>query len=83
MNESAEQAEIPQEPQPPSGGIHYFSISPEDLQDLERMTPEICRRLEHHFDNRLSSQFRRICDILSRVRWNYGPLEEVYTVPAG
>lgn len=59
-----------------------FQIHEEDLAELERILPDICDRYMQVLDNRLRVQFRRLQTILSQVRWNYGPPQQVEIIPA-
>lgn len=52
----------------------FFQISEEDLSDLERIIPDIINRIVYT-DPRMRTQARRVKDILSNVRWEYGPHE--------
>lgn len=59
-----------------------FEIHEEDLATLESMLPQIADRLTPNLDNRLRVQVRRVQQILSNVRWNYGPPSDVEIIPA-
>lgn len=61
-------------------GTSLFQINSDDLCDLERILPELQSALFQHLTPRLRTQIRRVKDILSNVRWNYGPPEEVEVV---
>lgn len=60
-----------------------FQIYEEDLCDLERITSDVCDTLTVQIAEspRLSTQFRRLKQILSDVRWNYGPHERSERLP--
>jgi len=47
--------------------MKLFQINEDDLAELERSVPELCRIL---------------CDVIVNVRWDYGPPSEVFTIPA-
>lgn len=59
-----------------------FQIYEEDLVELERIVPQISDTLEIHFTPKIRTQMRRVRDILSKVRWNYGPHTDVEVIPA-
>lgn len=58
-----------------------FQIYEDDLSELERTIPQFANALMPALNNRLRTQLRRIQEILSNVRWNYGPPTEVETLP--
>lgn len=57
----------------PARGTPLFQIYQDDLADLERILPELTGRLWVGIDNRTKMQIRRVQEILTNVRWNYGP----------
>lgn len=60
-----------------------FQIHEDDLAELEQTLPRIAQKLEtEHMANATRSQLRRVKDILSNVRWDYGPPTDVEIVPA-
>lgn len=67
--------------------MKLFQIHEGDLQDLERILPQLQNDL---FDQlakpevapRLKRQLRMVKEILSNVRWNYGPPDQVESFPA-
>lgn len=59
-----------------------LQICDDDLADLERTLPQLADRLMPTMDNRLRVQLRRCQQILSNVRWNYGPPLAVERVEA-
>lgn len=65
-------------------GNKLFSITNDDLLELERIIPAI---VERHMlmcnDTRTRKQLDKVKQILSNVRWDYGPPLEVHTLPAG
>lgn len=68
-------------------GTKSFHICEPDLAELERILPQIQDALFPQLANkaiagRLRVQLRRVKDILSNVRWDYGPPLEVHIVPA-
>lgn len=58
-----------------------FQIHEDDLAALEHTLPEIADAIMPHLNGRLRVQIRRVRDILSNVRWNYGPPDEVDVIP--
>lgn len=59
-----------------------FQINEDDLATLERTLPQFADALMPRLDNRLRTQLRQVQQILSNVRWNYGPPSEVIIIPA-
>lgn len=57
-----------------------FQIYEEDLGELERTLPQLAEALMPALNGRLRVQLRRVQNILSNVRWNYGPPSEVTVV---
>lgn len=57
-----------------------FQIYESDLSELERSLPDISDALMAHLHPRQRVQFRRAKEILSNVRWNYGPATEVEVI---
>lgn len=60
--------------------MRLFQIYEDDLAELERILPDIESHLMLHLDARQRTQLRRVKDILSNVRWNYGPHDNVEIV---
>lgn len=58
-----------------------FQIYEEDLADLEHTLPQLADASMPHLTNRQRVQWRRVQEILSRVRWNYGPPTHVEADP--
>lgn len=60
-----------------------FQINEEDLAELERSVPMLLGRCMKSIDDNASrTTMRRVKEILSHVRWNYGPWSDVTEVPA-
>ncbi len=59
-----------------------FRIEEEDFAELERILPQLGDALMPVLNNKLRVQLRRCKEILSNVRWEYGPAGEVHIVPA-
>jgi hypothetical protein len=62
-----------------------YRISEDDLAELERLLPELCWQMAPVLENpeaagRVRTQLRRCKTIISNVRWDYGPPEEVERV---
>jgi hypothetical protein len=73
-------AQIPEERRATMSKL--FQITEDDLAELERLTPELQEALAREMArpegaNRIRVQLRRIKEILSNVRWYYGPPSEV------
>ncbi len=60
-----------------------FQIKEDDLGALEATLPQLADALMPVLNNRLRVQLRRAQQVLSDVRWNYGPPSEVQIVPHG
>lgn len=62
-----------------------FQIREDDLTDLEAIVPHIGDRLTcqpNLLDAKIKVKLRRAQQILSAVRWNYGPPDQVEIIPA-
>ena len=57
-----------------------FQIYEDDLAELERTLPEFMDAVGPMNDPRLKTQLRRVKSMLSDVRWNYGPHDEVQRI---
>ena len=68
---------------PPPPASRLFQIHEDDLATLEHTLPQIADALMDRMDGRLRVQVRRVKDILSNVRWNYGPPSHVTRIDAG
>jgi hypothetical protein len=59
-----------------------FQIYDSDLEALEQLLPELHSAAGELLNEpSVRIKFRRVKDILSNVRWNYGPHEEVRVDP--
>lgn len=58
-----------------------FRIEEEDFGELERIMPQLADALMPVLTNKLRVQLRRCKEILSNVRWEYGPAGEVTIIP--
>ena len=67
----------------PPHGVRLFQIYETDLAELEQMLPELCEALDKVTSPRLRVKIRRVKDIISNVRWNYGPHTDVTIIPCG
>jgi hypothetical protein len=59
-----------------------FQIHEEDLAELERIVPQLGESLMGSLSPCLRTQLRRCKAILSNVRWDYGPPENVQKIEA-
>lgn len=59
-----------------------FQIHEEDLATLEHTLPALADGMMPQLDNRARVQWRRVQEILSKVRWSYGPPTDVTVIPA-
>ncbi len=63
-----------------------YQIYEEDLVELERLLPELCQALAFSDGNaytpKVKVKLRRCQIILSDVRWNYGPPDQVERIEA-
>jgi hypothetical protein len=65
----------------PATRMHH--IYEDDLAVLERTLPQLASALMPMLNNRLRVQLRQVQRILMDVRWDYGPAENVKSIPAG
>lgn len=61
--------------------MRLFTIKEVDLETLERELPDICSvvELSHAYNERkdLQEALQMIKKIVSDIRWNYGPAQQV------
>ena len=57
-----------------------FQIKEDDLGALEATLPQLTDALIPVLNNKLRVQLRRVQQVLSDVRWNYGPPSEVQII---
>ncbi len=57
-----------------------YRIEESDLAELEKTLPQFCEALFLNMTPRLRIKFRRAQQILSNVRWGYGPPSHVERV---
>ncbi len=57
-----------------------FQIKEDDLGALEATMPQLADALMPVLNNRLRVQLRRVQQVLSDVRWGYGPPSEVQII---
>jgi hypothetical protein len=60
--------------------MKLFQINDDDLSELERILPQLAQAVMPVLTPLLRTRLRRCQNILSDVRWNYGPPEEVSSV---
>ena len=58
-----------------------YQISEEELVDIERLMPEITSLL-NATDPALRTKIRRIKTILSDVRWEHQPWQDITVIPS-
>lgn len=77
--------DVPKEPEVLGRGSRMFQIYEDDLAELEHTLPELMEASFHLFagesKNRFHRQWSRVRDIISNVRWNYGPPDSVEIIP--
>jgi hypothetical protein len=66
----------------PQRGTRMFQIHESDLAELEKIIPAMSDSHMGEWSPRERTQLRRAKDILSNVRWNYGPHTDVEIIPA-
>jgi methionine synthase II (cobalamin-independent) len=67
----------------PQTGTRLFQISEPDLAELERTVPALIEQAMKALDNNAARVgIRRVKQILTNVRWNYGPWSDVTEIPA-
>lgn len=59
-----------------------FKIHEEDLVELEKAIPQLSESFMMHLTPATRTTLRRCKNILSDIRWHYGPPSEVGRVPA-
>lgn len=65
------------------GSTKQFQISEPDLHKLETYLPKLCERVGlANNDPVVQALFGEVKEILSDVRWSYGPPQEVCIIPA-
>ena len=57
--------------------MKLYQITEDDLVTLERSIPMLVPSLMNNMGNRERVLLRQIQEILSSVRWNYGPPEQI------
>ncbi len=62
--------------------MRFHQINDEDLIELERTLPQLAEALTPHLNPRLKTQLRKVKEVISNVRWGYGPPDEVEIIPA-
>lgn len=75
--------DAPAEQESSGGGTRMFHVYETDLAELERLIPSIADVAAFSTDAtpRLRTQIRQVKKILSDIRWNYGPPEQVERIP--
>lgn len=67
------------------GSVRLFQIKEDDLAALEHLLPQLAEDLTLVMTGpaapRLRVQIRQVKEILSNVRWNYGPPSNVTIIP--
>lgn len=60
-----------------------FHVTEDDLCDLERMLPQLCEFATLRPDARpmFRVMTRRLQQIMTNIRWDYGPSGEVHVIP--
>ncbi len=59
-----------------------FKIEETDLAELEKAIPQLSESLMIHLTPANRTTLRRCKNILSDIRWHYGPPSEVGQIPA-
>lgn len=73
------------ESSPPVAASRMFQVYEQDLEELERILPDLCSRLYSQLGKeapgatKLRTQLRKCKEIISDIRWNYGPPLDVVT----
>lgn len=62
--------------------MKFFQVNEDDLAEMERTLPSLADLTMATLDNRQRVQWRRVQEILTRIRWNYGPPTDVKIIPA-
>ena len=61
--------------------MKLFQITENDLATLERELPRLLEISFPHLDNQQRSKWRVVREIVSNVRWEYGPPGSVEVIP--
>lgn len=62
--------------------MKLFQINEDDLCAIEEILPSLCFRSgEMLNDTAVRMKYRRLKEIVSDVRWGYGPPQEVVVIP--
>lgn len=61
--------------------MRLLQITEDDLAELERSLPMLVDALYPTMDNRTRAMVRRVRQVVTNVRWNYGPPTDVEVVP--
>jgi hypothetical protein len=64
-------------------GMKLFQIYEDNLVELEKLLPELCDALYPTLNNPIKVKLRRLKNLLSDIRWNYGPPDEVTIIKCG
>jgi hypothetical protein len=69
----------------PTGPVtRMFQVPEPDLEYLEREIPKLCDFNSMSCNNpAMRLKWNRIKEIVSNIRWNYGPPTQVERIPAG
>jgi len=64
--------------------VKQYQITADDLASLEEFLPELCFASGELLNNTaIRVKYRRVKEILSNVRWGYGPPAEVHIEKPG
>lgn len=75
-----EPVEIPKEAIVPGSGSKLFQIYEDDLSELEKSLPVLSDAVAPMNNGRLKTHLRKLKLIVSNIRWNYGPYDEMEQV---
>ena len=63
--------------------MRLYQIYEDDLVYLESTLPMFQDIMIDRMDNALRIKFRRLKELLSNIRWNYGPPSDIYIIDRG
>ena len=63
--------------------MKLFQIKEDDLATLEAQLPRLADSMMVNLTNADRAKWRQVQEILSNVRWNYGPPTDIEVIPGG
>lgn len=63
--------------------LRLHQITHDDLQTLEECVPQLTQLIGENTNNATRVLIRRVQDVLTRVRWEYQPWQDIKHIDAG